>query len=168
MRLFRVDDSDNSRDEDENFAARRVMQASFENSNRSDSDSDDASKILIHRIATMMMLVKILIYRIATVMMLVNILIYRIAKVMMLVIYQFRKMLMKDNLRAISGTLFQAEQASLVNKSATLRTEVELQLKTFFQKDQERHHIPKEASNGEVHFVCLLMSPCFVLFRNSR
>ena len=69
-------------------------------------------------------------------MMLVKILIYRIAKVMMLVIYQFWKML-KDNLRAISGTLFQAEQASFENKSATLRTEVELQLKTFFQKDQE-------------------------------
>ena len=90
-----------------------------------------------------MMLVKILIHRIATVMVLVKILIYRIAKVMMLVIYQFWKMLMKDNLRAVSGTLFQAEQASLENKSATLRIDVELQLKTFVQKDQERYHIPK-------------------------
>ena len=116
----------------------------------------------------MMMLVKVQIHQIATVMVLVKILIYRIAKLMILVIYQFRKMLMKDNLQAISGTLFQAEQASLENKSATLQTDVELQLKTFFQKDQERHHIQKEPSNWVVHFVCLLMSPCFVLFRNSR
>ena len=115
-----------------------------------------------------MMLAKILIHRIATVTVLVKILIYWIAKVMILVIYQFWKMLMKDNLRAISGTLFQAEQASLENKSATLRRDVELQLKTFVQKDQERHHIPKEASSRVVHFVCLLMSPCFVLFRNSQ
>ena len=90
----------------------------------------------------MMILVKILIRQIATVMVLVKILIYWIAKVMMLVIYQFRKMLMRDNFRAISRTFFQAEQASLENKSATLRTDVKLQLKTFFQKDQERHHIP--------------------------
>ena len=130
------------------------MSASIENSNSSDIDSDDASKIMIHQIATVMALVKILIYQ--------------IAKVIMLVIYQFRKILMKDNLRAISVTFFQSEQASLENKSATLRTDVELQLKTFVQKDQERHHIPKEPSNRVVHFVCLLMSPCFVLFRNSR
>ena len=44
MRLFRVDDPDSSRDEDENVAARGVMQASLENSDSSDSDSDDASK----------------------------------------------------------------------------------------------------------------------------
>ena len=44
MRLFRVDDSDNSGDEDEDVAARGVMQASLENSDSSDSDSDDASK----------------------------------------------------------------------------------------------------------------------------
>ena len=125
-------------------------------------------KILIHRISTAMMLVKILIHRISTVMVLVKILIYRIAKVMILVIYQFRKMLMKDNLRAISRTLFQAEQASLENKLATLRTDVEMKLKTFFQKDQELHHIPKEASNRVMHFVCLLMSACFVFSRNSR
>ena len=68
----------------------------------------------------MMMLVKILIHQIATVMVLVKILIYQIVKVMMLVIYQFRKMVMKDNLRTISRTLFQTEQASLENKSVTL------------------------------------------------
>ena len=45
MRLFRVDDLDNSPDED--VAARGVMQASLENSDSSDSDSDDASNILI-------------------------------------------------------------------------------------------------------------------------
>ena len=95
-----------------------------------------------------MMLVKILIHRIATVMVLVKILIYRIAKVMVLVIYQFRKMLMKDSLRAIKGTLFQAEQASLENKTATLQTDVELQLKTFFQKDQERIIFPKRRPIG--------------------
>ena len=42
MRLFRVDDHDNSPDED--VAARGVMQASLENSDSSDIDSDDASK----------------------------------------------------------------------------------------------------------------------------
>ena len=44
MRLFWVDDPHNSRDEDEDVAARGVMQASLENSNSSDIDSDDASK----------------------------------------------------------------------------------------------------------------------------
>ena len=75
---------------------------------------------------------------------------------------------MKDNLRAITRTLFQAEQESFENESTTLQTEIKLQLETFFQKDHKRHHIPKEASNREVHFVCLLMNPCFSLFRNSR
>ena len=44
MRLFWVDDSHKSRDEDEDVAARGVMQSSLENSNSSFSDSDDASK----------------------------------------------------------------------------------------------------------------------------
>ena len=44
MRLFRVDDPHNSRDEDEDVAARGVMSASIESSNSSDIDSDDASK----------------------------------------------------------------------------------------------------------------------------
>ena len=44
MRLFWVDDPHNSHDEDENVAAQGVMQASLENSNSSNIDSDDASK----------------------------------------------------------------------------------------------------------------------------
>ena len=44
MRFFRVDDPHNSRDKDEDVAARGVMLASFKRSNSSDIDSDDASK----------------------------------------------------------------------------------------------------------------------------
>ena len=90
------------------------------------------------------------------------------AKVMMLVIYQFLKMLIKDNLRAISGTLFQAEQASLENKSGTLRTDVELQLKTFVQKDQECTSYSQRAVQSGSAFRLFVDEPCFVLFRNSR
>ena len=43
MRLLRVDDPYNSRDED--VAARGVMQASLKNSDSSDSGSDDASDL---------------------------------------------------------------------------------------------------------------------------
>ena len=44
MRLRRVDDPYNFRDEDKDVAARGAMQASLKNSNSSDSGSDDASK----------------------------------------------------------------------------------------------------------------------------
>ena len=44
MKLFQVDDPNNHHDEDENVTAQRIMQASLENSNSSDIDSDVASK----------------------------------------------------------------------------------------------------------------------------
>ena len=84
----------------------------------------------------------------------------------MIVIHQISEMIMEDNL-ATNGTLFQVEQALLGSGLAILQTEVELQQKMYFQKDQDQRHILKEASNRIVHlahFVYLLMSPCFVLF----
>ena len=44
MRLLRIGDPYNSNDEDKDVAAREVMQASFKNSDLSDSGSVDASK----------------------------------------------------------------------------------------------------------------------------
>ena len=54
---------------------------------------------------------------------------------------------MEDNPLAINGTLFQVGHALPESGSAALQTEVELQLKMYFQKDQDQRHILKEPSN---------------------
>ena len=61
---------------------------------------------------------------------------------------------------------FSSRAGLLGSASAALQTEAELQLKMYFQKDQDQH-ILKEVSNQivhPVHFVYLLMSLCSVLF----
>ena len=127
IRSLLVDEFDKSCDKNEDITARSVIQATLENSDLSDCDSDEPSHQPIS------------------------------------------ENFMRRNLQSIDGTLFQVEPAFHVSESAKRQTEKELQLKIFFLKDRDQHHILKEVSNQKVHsahLVCLLMSPCFVKFKN--
>ena len=104
IRSLQAVDSDCSCDEDDDNTAQSAMQASFENFDLSDSDSDDSEPP------------------------------------------DFRNDYGGQS-SSNQWDNFQVEQAFLESGSAALQTEVELQLKTYFQKDQDQHHILRDVKS---------------------